>query len=836
MRLSIPVLYLRFTIASAILGILCCPNMRAQEPTSFSGIYPHLASFNKQGECGTGAVVPWADRLWWVTYSPHQPEGSDDKLMSMDSQMRMEIFADSVGGTPANRMIHRESNQLFIGPYVVDSQGKIRVISYKTMYGRPTANARHLTDPANKIYLATMEEGLYEIDVHSLDVKELWRDEQKKGGRHSDLPGYHGKGMYSGHGLIVYANNGEHGEAALKRPDVPSGCLASWNGTDEKWQIVSRRQFTEVTGPGGIYGNDNSSKDPIWSVGWDHRSLIVMWLDDKGWHEVRLPKASHSYDGAHGWNTEWPRIRDIGESNLLMTMHGMFWNFPKDFANGKIAGIRPRSTYLKVIGDFCRYGDRVVMGCDDAAKAEFLNTRKAKGKLPGPTESQSNLWFVAPQKLDSLGPVIGRGSVWLNDEVKSDEPSSAYLFAGFSKRSAQVFHDSDKPAKFTFETDANGDGQWKTALTVNVGPKETKFVPFESNLAGEWIRVRSSIACKATVWFEYRANDARPMTVQDKGAPTAESQINELTKGLALAGATESVQGLVRAGDREVGLQYLVRPRAKDSKEASESNAAKPIAYRLTPELKFVNDTDGERPGWLAKNLVLVRDALQLDGNSILYVEDDGTRYRLPISNMLYKSHPEWLADQRTSRETTTERDLFQCAGTFYELPARNAGGFARIRPIASHPYFIQDYCSWRGLLVLSGIDAKSNGPHIVRSDDGQAAVWLGAIDDLWQFGKPVGQGGPWTNSAVSAEKPSDPYLFCGFDRKDLRLQNHGKQSASVRAEIDITGMGQWQTYHRFQVAPGNDVVHTFPESLQGYWIRFVTEQDATITTELTYR
>ena len=26
----------------------------------FSGIYPHLASFNSQGECGTGAVVPWA--------------------------------------------------------------------------------------------------------------------------------------------------------------------------------------------------------------------------------------------------------------------------------------------------------------------------------------------------------------------------------------------------------------------------------------------------------------------------------------------------------------------------------------------------------------------------------------------------------------------------------------------------------------------------------------------------------------------------------------------------------------------------------------------------------
>jgi hypothetical protein len=46
----------------------------------YSGIYPHLASFNIQNECGTGAVVPWADRLWVMTYAPHWPMGSSDKL------------------------------------------------------------------------------------------------------------------------------------------------------------------------------------------------------------------------------------------------------------------------------------------------------------------------------------------------------------------------------------------------------------------------------------------------------------------------------------------------------------------------------------------------------------------------------------------------------------------------------------------------------------------------------------------------------------------------------------------------------------------------------------
>ena len=43
-------------------------------------------------------------------------------------------------------------------------------------------NARHLFDPAGLIYCATMEEGLYEIDVKTLAVTELWADEQKKTG------------------------------------------------------------------------------------------------------------------------------------------------------------------------------------------------------------------------------------------------------------------------------------------------------------------------------------------------------------------------------------------------------------------------------------------------------------------------------------------------------------------------------------------------------------------------------------------------------------------------------------------------------------------------------
>src|SRR5690606_39356188 len=120
---------------------------------------------------------------------------------------------------------------------------------------------------------------------------------------------------------------------------------------------------------------------------WDHKSVLLGTRSQgKGWSFYRLPKASHSYDGAHGWNTEWPRIRNIGTDNApdyLMTMHGLFWRFPGTFSATNAAGIRPRSAYLKVVGDFTRWQDGLVFGTDDSAEKEFLNKRRIKGGIEG---------------------------------------------------------------------------------------------------------------------------------------------------------------------------------------------------------------------------------------------------------------------------------------------------------------------------------------------------------------------------------------------------------------------------------------------------------------------
>ena len=798
----------------------------SRQPLEISGIYPSLAMFNEEGECGTGAVVPWAGRLWVVTYGPHRPYGSSDKLYEITPDLKQIIRPESVGGTVADRMIHQESEQLIIGPYLIDGKRGVRTIPSQKLPGRLTGVARHLTDPSGKVYFATMEEGLYEVDVKSLEVHPLIRDgnpaplptgvEEYSQVLSSQLPGYHGKGLYSGQGRLVYSNNGERSKEAELNPAIPSGALAEWKGSGD-WQLVRRNQFTEVTGPGGIHGNAHPESDPIWSMGWDHRSLILMCLSEGQWHSYRLPKASHCYDGAHGWNTEWPRIREIGEPDLLMTMHGMFWRFPKNFSAQNTYGIRPRSTYLKVIGDFCRWRDRLVFGCDDTAKSEFLNKRAAKGDLGGPGQSQSNLWFTYGETPDQLGPVLGRGGVWVDDLVQAGQWSDPFLIAGFAKRSLFISHGSLTSIRFDLEIDPDGQGNWQPLRQIVVPAKGGVWSELGSEVVGEWIRIRPDRDSLTTTAFFH-------MSAEDKRALENGREFS----GLGRLNDSFSFGGYLRS--RGEGRKTLVI-QATILEEKSSSLGE---VYELDENLHLVPATDPHALEEVKAVQNIPTGMVDSDAASAIYRDGKGFRWRLPKTDPGYDELSS-RGEMRIVREVCTERDLMNFHGTFYELPAENAGGIAKVRPIATHGLRIQDFCSYRGLLVMTGIQGGAGNPHIFRSNDGRANVWAGVVDDLWKLGKPRGKGGPWLHSPIKRMEPSDPYLMTGYDRKRLELSNEGGLSAKFTLEADVTGEGKWMPVREFILKPGEGSRHDFPDWFQAYWVRLISNQDTTATAQLIY-
>lgn len=269
-------------------------------------------------------------------------------------------------------------------------------------------------------------------------------------------------------------------------------------------------------------------------------------------------------------------------------------------------------------------------------------------------------------------------------------------------------------------------------------------------------------------------------------------------------------------------------------------NAGKNVktAYYEMPDSLVLNQKSDITAEYYVKNaLAIEAPDVKIDESSVLVTDDSGRRWRLPISNPAMKD-PTENGHLRTCREVSTERDLLSLMGTFYELPAENADGFARIRPVASHSYAINDYCSYRGMLVMSGVStdaASKQNRHIVSDKNGKVAVWAGMIDDLWNLGKPVGKGGPWNHSKVSVNVPSDPYLFGFYDKRSMKLSNEGEAMVKFRIQLDPDGGGNWMDYASYTVKPGETVDYIFPTGLQARWLRIVPDANTTATALLTY-
>jgi len=259
--------------------------------------------------------------------------------------------------------------------------------------------------------------------------------------------------------------------------------------------------------------------------------------------------------------------------------------------------------------------------------------------------------------------------------------------------------------------------------------------------------------------------------------------------------------------------------------------------YEMGPDMQLTRVEDPAAAPYAHANFTPPANAIALDAASVVYTDEQGKRWRLPRGRADFDGKsPHGLV--RVDREVCTERDLLNAGGTFFEFPAENAGGIAKVRPVATHNRALHDYASWCGLLVMSGVsaDASVKNTHLIRSTDGKAAVWVGAVDDLWSFGKPVGVGGPWKDTAVTAGAPSDPYLLTGYDQKELTVSHTSASTVRVRVEVDLTGTGPWVTYTTLDVPAGKPLSHSFPAGYQAYWLRVIADSPTTATAQLTYR
>ncbi len=460
-----------------------------ETPINISGVIPSLtmtANHFPRTEAGTGALMPWANRLWVVTYVAHlTPTGSGTGLYEIDDNLQLKKHPASVVGTYANRLIHGYSNQLAIGPYLIDTLGNVRLIEEFTEH-RLAATMIHLTDPENKLYYLAMEGEFFEVDVHTLEVNQLFQLMDELNVPEGSKP--HFKSGYTHHGRVVVCNNSYYEKDF--NGEWTAGRLAEWNGRDS-WEVIEENPFTEVWSA-QAFGH------PMIAIGWDNISAILRIYINGEWKRVRLPKGSKAFDQTSA--TEWMRIREVETERALMDCHGIFYEIGYHTYSNQLWAIQPISRHLRIVPDFCSWKGMLVLGGNQATPMEFGRFRD-RNPLSG--QPQAGLWFGKTDDLWNFGKPTGTGGVWYQSEVQTGELSDPYLMNGFDKKSLHLYHDASEAVEFTVETDFMGTGDFRTFKKINVSPGEYVHYEFPDAYSAQWMRLSVSKTCKATAIVIY---------------------------------------------------------------------------------------------------------------------------------------------------------------------------------------------------------------------------------------------------------------------------------------------------------------------------------------------
>jgi hypothetical protein len=187
-----------------------------------------------------------------------------------------------------------------------------------------------------------------------------------------------------------------------------------------------------------------------------------------------------------------------------MDIHGMFYDLPPFAYQGKVWGIRPICTHLRIIPDFCYWRGLFVMAGNQIDHDQG--------------QPQSGLWFGNIDDLWNMGKPSGWGGPWWEKPVKSSVPSDPFLMTGFDKKVVHMAHDEKKNVNFLIEVDFLGNGSWRTYKSFNVAgnvrtqrtvlgkPTEGQgYVhhEFPDGFSAHWVRVTADTHCRATVYFMY---------------------------------------------------------------------------------------------------------------------------------------------------------------------------------------------------------------------------------------------------------------------------------------------------------------------------------------------
>jgi hypothetical protein len=138
-------------------------------------------------------------------------------------------------------------------------------------------------------------------------------------------------------------------------------------------------------------------------------------------------------------------------------------------------------------------------------------------------------------------------------------------------------------------------------------------------------------------------------------------------------------------------------------------------------------------------------------------------------------------------------------------------------------------------MLVMGADNASPSNMKNPLCGEPVSGIWMGKTDDLWNFGKPGGWGGPWWKDEVEAGETSDPYLMTGFDQKVVHLTTEPGKTNRFTIEVDVLGCGEWRPYREVDVSASGYACHCFEPGFSAHWVRVTAAEAGTVSAQFYY-
>lgn len=253
----------------AVSSLLVAGARSAAAAVSASGVFPALtvtaSTSPNRSECGHGALIAWADRLYTISYLSVPNAGSGTGLYEIDENMTQTLVAPH-NSTYANRMMVPAANVVVIGPFIIDAERGVRTFT-SLLSVRIGGMAEHIHSPATMVYMLGMDGPLWECSLLTLDCTKLFDLVSALSIPASAGEQPHFKAAHTMAGKLWVASNTFEQADGLGLQH--GGRLATWDGTSANWTIVATTAYSEVTGR-------HNFGCVVWALGWDSNSVILV--------------------------------------------------------------------------------------------------------------------------------------------------------------------------------------------------------------------------------------------------------------------------------------------------------------------------------------------------------------------------------------------------------------------------------------------------------------------------------------------------------------------------------------------------------------------------------